>query len=138
MVKRVIESIAKSIWQKSDKKLNVYTEKISQGLKMPCAFVECKKVERVPLLNDRYFLRIHSQVTVETRSEKGLSETDTFLKDLFFAMGWIEIDKIKIQGRGINAKRENGKLLLSAMYDVFIKDDDKKDLMKSLSVNRSD
>lgn len=125
MADEIICALAEALRDRIGEEYEVYTEGVFMNAVKPCAFVECEKAEKLPLLGKRYILRIHALITIEDERDEKMYEGDKMTRAIFDAMAWIKGPSGLFRGRGVNARRENGRLLLRGAYDAFLSEENK-------------
>ena len=127
MTEKLVGKVAKSIRDRVKETYRVYTECVEQNLEKPCFFVECESAEKVPLLGNRFFLRVWVKVSFDATGERQNFKEQEVLGDVFLALNTVKTEEGCLMGRKIHAKRESGILTVRGCYDVFFEESEDKE-----------
>lgn len=119
MVDKLIGAIAQKIRDTFGDSTRVYTENVYQNAVKPCFFVECGSSERIELLNRRFFVRAHVEIRYENDGDEKRLEAESITALMFDLLNLIYVQDKCFNGRKINAKWENGRLVVRAIYDMW-------------------
>lgn len=135
MIDVLVGAVGSMLHEKWGDEYEVYTEKVYQGAKRPCFFVECEKTEKINLLGGRFFVRADIKVTLENDSDTKIREADALIDSIFSLLNFVDVGERRIFGRRINAKWENGSMVVRSVYDVSgVIEETEGDLMEKITV----
>ena len=135
MVDKLIGALAESIESAFDGKYKVYTESVYQNAQKPCFFAECERAERLPMLNRRFFVRVHVLITFENDGDEKKFETESIVARLFDILGLVKVEDGYLNGRKIYGKQEEGRFVVRAIYDMWPQNIEKDiGIMESLEI----
>ncbi len=135
MIDKLIGAVAENIRKAVGEKFEVYTESVYQYAVKPCFFVECENVERIEMLNNNYFVRVHAKIICENDGDEKRLETESVATKLLDLLSTVMVDPVRLNGRKIHGKWEDGRLVIRAIYDIWHEmGTEEHDLMESIEV----
>lgn len=135
MVDKLIALLAQSIEKEFGNEYAVYTEAVTQNAKKPCFFALCESVERMQMLNGRFFVRAHVLVSFEAEGDEKRLEGDKIIAKLFKLLGRIEGDSLFFNGRKVHGKWSDGVLSVRGIYDLWPEEaEEDVDLMEKIEL----
>ena len=134
MVDRLLALLVQSIEKEFGNEYAVYTESVYQNAKKPCFFALCESVERMQMLNGRFFVRAHVLVRFEAEGDEKRLEGDKIVARLFKLLGRIEGDNLCFNGRKVHGAWSDGVLNVRGIYDLWPEEAEEGDLMEKIEL----
>ena len=111
----------------------IYTDKVTQGLREPCFLIRCLNGAKNVDLGRRY--KRDTQISVQycPKAEGDCAEIADALERLLEALDTIEADGCLLHGKDITGTPHDGMLTVTAIYDGFVLREETLPDMDSLS-----
>lgn len=98
----------------------IYTDKVTQGLREPCFLIRCLNGAKNVDLGRRYKRETQISVQYFPKAEGDCAEIADALERLLEALDTIEADGCLLHGRDIAGTPHDGMLTVTAIYDGFV------------------
>ncbi len=109
----------------------IYTEKVRQGLKRPCLFVEMDTFTEKRMVYERYLRTYPVKITYFPKEEdipaRTNAELDRALEKLFYSMGKIKKGSDVFNGSVMEARNDSKCLVFTVNYKTIITKTPEKD-----------
>lgn len=111
----------------------IYTDKVTQGLREPCFLIRCLNGAKNVDLGRRYKRETQISVQYFPKAEGDCAEIADALERLLEALDTIEADGCLLHGKDITGTPHDGMLTVTAIYDGFVLREETLPDMDSLS-----
>lgn len=138
MTQLLLESIAIALNKTFGDDFTVYQEKVEQGLREPCFFVQCLETSRTLFRGNRYFCTHTISVQYFPASrEKPKAECEIVAQRLFDALERLPLrdGQATVRGKSMSCQVIDGVLNFFVEYDCFEKKKVKTETMRTLSTS---
>lgn len=98
----------------------IYTDKVTQGLREPCFLIRCLNGATNVDLGRRYKRETQISVQYFPKAEGDCAEIADALERLLEALDTIEADGCLLHGTGLSGTPHDGMLTVTAGYDGFV------------------
>lgn len=122
----IIKAVSENIFISFGGEIPIYDNKVKQGFKTPCFFIEQKEAEVKRYLGGRYFLKQKMEISYYPKGET-LDE-----RKLFESLEYIVTDEGILRGKNGKIEKKDDKLVLSIEYGAFFVKEDDAPLMEVL------
>ena len=114
---------------------NIYSEKVEQGLEVPCFFIALLAVSQTPRLKGRYLRRHSFDISYYPEATAINSEMEAVADSLFEALEYITLaNGDKLRGAAMSYKIADGVLRFFVSYEVHVVRVEALEDMDSISV----
>lgn len=120
MVKSILDGMIAAIRTKYDDTYGIYTESTEQVLEGPCFSVSCQKIT-----DEQKAISRHQRVSLflvkyVPSSEEPVAECMAVMEELYDLLSVISAGTVKLRGRELSGKREDGVLQFQVTYAFFL------------------
>lgn len=115
----------------------IYTDKVTQGLREPCFLIRCLNGAKNVDLGRRYKRETQISVQYFPKVEGDSAEINDVLERLLEALETIEVDGRLLHGKDITGTPHDGMLTVTASYDGFVLHEEEQTEMQSVTTQTS-
>jgi len=120
METEIIKGIAKALSSEFGGKYTIYAEKVKQGIRKPCFFINRESVCEIPFPMGRYFRENIYAVTFYPNGEDEKRECIRTAERLFQCLEYIYVGGDLTRGSKMSCNIDEGVLKFTLHYDMFI------------------
>lgn len=115
----------------------IYTDKVTQGLREPCFLIRCLNGAKNVDLGRRYKRETQISVQYFPKVEGDSTEINSAFEKLLEALEAIEADGCLLHGKDITGTPHDGMLTVTASYDGFVLHEEEQTEMQSVTTQTS-
>lgn len=136
MMNAVVSGVSKALYEEFGDKVEIYTERVEQGIDKPFFIVLCQNPTIKRFLGTRFESRNPCVIQFSGGHKESNLKANDVLTRLFFCLNQIEIDGQLTNGYGIEAESDCIPLTFHVQYNFFFIQAPKKTYMEHLSQNQ--
>ncbi|MCM1055215.1 MAG: hypothetical protein NC394_06805 [Bacteroides sp.] len=120
MREEITKGIAGALSAEFGSMYTVYAERVRQGVRKPCFFIECESTAEIPFPMGRYFRESIFSVTFYPEGKDEKRECIRTAERLFGCLEYITVGGDLTRGSKMSCAVEDGVLKFTLHYDMFV------------------
>ena len=129
----ITSAVSTAVYNAFGEDYEIYTDRVTQGLREPCFLVSCLSGTRNVDLGRRYSRTAQFSVQYFPQVEGDSAEINDVLERLLEALETVEADGCLLHGRDITGTPHDGMLTVTASYDGFVLCEEEQTTMQSVT-----